>query len=118
MSLDSFFDRRYNRDTYNCAHFAVDVWEALTGQSIARELTGFLRPVKDRRADPGLRRTFKKLSAPESPCLVLMQRNRSTPHVGVYVRGNVIHLHENGVECLPPEVATRGFARIGYYAPC
>lgn len=118
MSLDSFFERQYNRDTYNCAHFAVEVWRSLTGQDIEQELTGFLRPVRDRRTDPGLRRTFQKLACPESPCLVLMQRTKSTPHAGVFLRGRIIHIHERGVECLPPEVATRGFDRIGYYKPC
>lgn len=115
MSLDSFFERQYNRDTYNCAHFACDVWERLTGQDIREELVGFLQPPKGRYTDPALRRKFKKLEAPESPCLVLMQRPKSVPHAGVYVRGMVIHIHERGVEFLPPEVATRGFTRIGYY---
>jgi hypothetical protein len=113
--LDSFFTRRYNRETYNCAHFACEVWEELTGQNIETELAGFLRPPKDRRTDPALRRTFRKLNTPESPCLVLMQRRGSVPHAGVYVRGKVIHIHENGVEFLPVQIASRGFEKLGFY---
>lgn len=116
MSLDSFFDRRYNRQTYNCAHFVCDVWRSLTGRDIGTELEGFLKPPKERWTDPALRRKFRKLEKPESPCLVVMQRLRSVPHVGVYVRGKVIHLHESGVEFLPLEVATRGFNKLGFYA--
>lgn len=116
MSLDSFLYKRYNRETYNCAHFACDVWKALTGQNIETELAGFLRPPKDRRVDPALRRHFRKLAQPESPCLVLMQRRKSVPHAGVYVRGKIIHIHELGVEYLPVEVATRGFDKLGFYA--
>ena len=115
MSLDSFFEKRYNRQTYNCAHFVCDVWKSLTGQDIGTELEGFLRPPKERRTDPALRHKFRKLKQPESPCLVLMQRPRSVPHAGVFVRGKVIHLHESGVEFLPLEVATRGFNKLGFY---
>lgn len=113
--LDDFFYRRYNRQNYNCAHFVCEVWKHLTGQNIETELEGFLRPPKDRRADPALRRKFKKLAAPVSPCLVLMQRHKSVPHAGVYIRGRIIHIHELGVECLPVDVATRGFNKLGYY---
>lgn len=113
--LDSFFNRRYNRQTYNCAHFVCEVWEHLTGRNIEKDLDGFLRPPQDRHVDPALRRKFWKLEAPESPCLVLMQRRRSVPHVGVFVRGKVIHIHELGVEFMPVDVATRGFEKLGFY---
>lgn len=113
--LDSFFTRRYNRQTYNCAHFCCEVWEELTGQNIEHDLEGFLRPPKERRTDPALRRKFQKLTKPESPCLVLMQRRGSVPHAGVFIRGKIIHLHELGVEFLPVDVATRGFEKLGFY---
>lgn len=115
IGLDSFFTRRYNRETYNCAHFACEVWTHITGRDITKELDGFLQPPKERRTDPALRRVFRKLDKPESPCLVLMQRHRSVPHVGVFVRGKVIHLHEMGVEFLPVDVASRGFEKLGFY---
>lgn len=113
--LDSFFTRRYNRTTYNCAHFVCEVWKELTGQDLEQELTGFLRPPKERYTDPALRRKFKRLEQPQSPCIVIMQRRGSVPHTGVYVRGKVIHIHENGVEFLPLKIASRGFEKLGFY---
>lgn len=109
------FNRQYNRETYNCAHFVCDVWKELTGKDIEKELSGFLRPPKERQAGMDLRRTFRKLEKPESPCVVLMQRPGTVPHVGVFVRGKVIHIHERGVEFLPLDIAARGFDRLGYY---
>lgn len=113
--LDAFLSRRYNKETYNCAHFVRDVWQELTGMDLGAEFEGFLRPPKDRYTDPAIRRAFKRLNKPSSPCVVLMQRRGCVPHVGVFVRGKIIHLHEQGVEFLPVEVATRGFKKLGFY---
>jgi len=115
MSIDVFFHRKYNRETYNCAHFVCDVWESLTGESIAHKLGGLLQPPKTRQASFDLRRQFKRLEAPESPCIALMQRRGSAPHVGIFVRGRVFHIHEMGVEFQPIDVASRGFEKIGFY---
>jgi hypothetical protein len=115
VSIDAFFHRKYNRQTYNCAHFVCDVWESLTGESLAHKLGGLLRPPKTRHASFDLRRQFKRLEAPESPCVVLMQRRGSQPHVGIFVRGRVLHIHEMGVEFQPTDVASRGFEKIGFY---
>jgi len=115
VSIDAFFHRKYNRETYNCAHFVSDVWENLTGEGISHKLGGLLRPPKTRQASFALRREFKRLEAPESPCIVLMQRHGSAPHVGIFVRGRVLHIHEMGVEFQPIDVASRGFEKIGFY---
>lgn len=115
MSIDAFFHRKYNRETYNCAHFVCDVWENLTGEQIAHKLGPLLLPPKERYVAPELRRHFRKLERPESPCVVLMQRRGSPPHVGIFVRGRVLHIHERGVEFQPTDVASRGFERTGFY---
>lgn len=114
-SLDQFFFKRYDANSYNCAHFASEVWTHLTGQDISEALGCFLAPVRDRSAPMDLRRRWRRLKSPENPCILLMQRPRSVPHVGVYFNGRVIHIHERGVEFLPVEVATRGFTKLGFY---
>lgn len=116
MSLDAFFNRVYNKESYNCAHFVCDVWESITGNSIDHKLECFLVPSASRHAGFSLRKEFRKLKHPESPCIVLMQRKGNAPHVGLFVRGKVIHIHETGVEFQPVDVASRGFSKIGYYA--
>lgn len=115
MSIDSFFHKKYDRDHYNCAHFVCDVWRHETGEDINHALECFLRPPKDRVADPSLRNRFQKLSEPESPCLVVMHRRNSPPHAGIYLRGRVFHIHEDGVQFQPVDVASRGFDRVGFY---
>lgn len=115
MSIDEFFHKCYNRQSYNCAHFVCDVWKRVTGASIDHTLEGFLHPPSARRADPALRRAFVRLGQPVSPCIVLMQRAKSAPHVGVYLNGRVLHIHEHGVEFQPVDVASRGFDRVRFY---
>ncbi len=115
MSIDRFFNRRYNAHNYNCAHFVCEVWEGLTGVSIAHKFTGLLTPVEDMRAAMSLRSSFERLAGPENPCIVLMQRPRYPSHVGIFIRGRIFHLKETGVEFQPIEIASIGFTKTGYY---
>lgn len=115
MSIDRFLGRKYNKQAYNCAHLVAEVWQAETGIDIAHKLAGFLRPPRERSVAFELRRAFRRLEAPQSPCIVLMTRPHSVPHVGIYLRGKVLHIHEVGVEYQPIDVATRGFNTVRFY---
>lgn len=114
-SIDEFFNKKYSSKNYHCAHFACEVWDKLTGDDISNKFGGILAPVGEQVAAYNLRKVFTKLNKPETPCIVLMQRRHSTPHVGIYINGRVLHLKENGVEFQPLDVATLGFTRIGFY---
>ena len=59
---------------------------------------------------------FEKIPEPIDPCIVLFKRNRVLPHVGIYVRGKVLHLPErsNG-KFEPLEIASLGFIDTGFY---
>jgi len=115
MSIDKFLKKKYDKDSYNCAHLVCDVWEDITGESIRHKLTGFLRPYNERTAEWATFRQLSRLDAPESPCIVLMQRFHTSPHVGIFVRDRVLHIDEIGVKFQPLEVATRYFQRVRFY---
>ena len=116
MNLDQFYNRTYNSKTYNCAHFVVEVWVHITGDNIAHILKGFLLPPENRYVDSKLFKHFKKLNEPKSPCIVLMQRPKTPPHVGVYFKGRVFQITEQCVDYQPVDVATQGFNKVGYYS--
>lgn len=118
MNLDQFFSRTYDRNKYNCGHFASEVWKHETNEDISGALTGILVPMPERKAELTARRSFRSLPVPVSPCLVLMRRNGCVPHVGVYLRGRVLHITERGVQFQPLDIATVGFKVIGFYAYC
>lgn len=121
MNLDRFLLKRHDAERYNCAHFACDVWQAVTGEDLRRSAEGFLLPPEERYADLRLLRLFERSDTPTDPCLVLFRRpGLAIPHLGVFTQGRVIHLNERGVERMPPSVAGRGFTKIDYYwrRPC
>lgn len=113
MSVDRYLDRRYDREKYNCLHFARDVWADVTGVDISDLLANVFQP-EDRKVSKELLAKFHRLERPESPCLVLMTGVMES-HIGIFLRGNVLHIHEYGVEFLPLDVACRGFKNIRFY---
>lgn len=115
MSVDQFLNKRYDPMNYNCAHLVCDAWEAETGEPIREALQGFLQPPGARRVDWSQRSHFERLDAPRSPCLVLMDRPKTTPHVGIYLRGRVLHITEAGVQFMPVPIATYGYRLVRYY---
>lgn len=115
MSIDCFLDRTYNKNTYNCAHFVSEVWAYLTGESITNIMQGFLLPVKLRNVPSKLHHCFKKLDKPSELCIVLMQRPRTEPHVGLFYKNKLLHITEQGVHFSPLDVATLGFKNVRFY---
>lgn len=114
--VDQFLTARHRGDAYNCLHFSAEVWEAETGEDLRDRLGGMLaNATRHRRVVRDRVRTFEKLGRPQSPCLVSMHRHRGEPHIGVYLRGRVLHLADHGAEFTELEVATRGFDRVRFY---
>lgn len=107
ISIDRFLGKRATRQ-YNCADFSAEVLEYLTGKP-ARYL------VEDWSIQS--RSRLQRLLEPDNPCIIIMYHRRITPHVGIYVRGKVLHLTNVGVEYQPVDVATRGFRNYRFYKP-
>lgn len=114
-SVDSMLDRKYDARNYNCAHFVAEAWEHITGNAMSDRLRGFLAPMAGRSAPLNLRREFKPLAKPESPCLVWLTGRNCPPHVGMYIRGKVLHIRKSGVIFEPLHLAVLGFRRVRFY---
>lgn len=115
-STDKYFGRKYGRRSYNCARFACDVWRDLTGQDLSDALQGMMAGRGDARAVVSQLRQFARLEAPVDPCLALFQFHRESPHVGVFVRGKVLHITAGGVQYQPVCVIGLGAKKVGFYA--
>lgn len=102
---------------YNCAHFLAEAWERETGRDIRPIFAGFLAPAHARRATPHARGDFVRIPAPVSPCIVLLRRVKATPHVGLFVRGRVLHLTDKGPIRQLLSVASLGYTSVRFYAP-
>lgn len=113
-SVDPFLLKKYS-DNYTCLEFAAEVWEAHTGQNILALLKTFHEPATDVKARRQSLRLGFELATPEDPCIVVMQRPKVTPHIGIYLRGRVLHLQPSGAEFQPVDVAARHFTRTKFY---
>jgi hypothetical protein len=116
MTIDPFLNRVPTKN-YNCLDFVREVWLALFGTDVKERLDNLCAGVHA--ADGRIRlsgvRGFEQLKTPVSPCFVVMQRNKVTPHIGIYLNGRLLHLRDNGVEYRPLNVARRYFKQIGFY---
>lgn len=111
MNLDCFFNKQYNERNYNCLHFIADIWKHLTGKDVYFIINEMMNNSKISISNI---QNFKVLSEPETPCIVVMRRANCTPHVGIYIDRKIIHITEQGVECLDADIACRGFKKVGY----
>lgn len=114
-TIDGYYSRMFSREKYNCLHFTREVWNDATGEDLGERLKSLFAGIAARRVSRKHARAFKKLAVPTDPCLVLMQRKNSDPHVGIFIRGSVLHLTEIGVEYQPVNVASRGFTSVRFY---
>lgn len=114
MNTDKYLSRRYNIQTYNCAHFAADVWYDLFGYDLSLQLTGFMRKKAEREVRISSLRAFKKLDCPKSPCFVWLH-SRDISHVGVYIDGKVLHIRESGVKLELLDTLTIGYKKVTFY---
>lgn len=114
VSIDPLFGRKYDINTYNCVHFLCDAWLLVTGENLSERMHDFLCAVSAMHPTKQGMRQFKRLPKPISPCIVLM-RNSTHSHVGLFYEGRVLHLDGGGVQWLPLNIVTFGFARVRFY---
>jgi hypothetical protein len=115
MSIDPLFRRKYDATSYNCAHFAIEAWQVLTGQDISVEFASFLLPPDQRTVEIEYRRVFRPTKPGKTPCLVLMRNPEIAPHAGVYYDRRILHITKDRVEFQPPAVACLGFKDVRCY---
>jgi hypothetical protein len=130
FSTDPWMQKTYVHKVYNCFDFARDVWLELTGEDIRERLEILRTPIASRKATRRDIVAFQKaltLSLPSrallgirgkvpDPALVMFRRPRIEPHIGVYVRGKLLHLtRKRGVMHDHLQVVAIGFDKVAFY---
>jgi hypothetical protein len=116
QSIDQYLSKKHDMKEYNCWDFIREVWLDITGTDI-----GHRTPVSVSREEMKERfrkeeKEFKRLPEKKDPCIVLMLRSNMLPHVGIYVRGRVLHLPEKSYTRFEPLAqATFGFKEVRFY---
>lgn len=112
--IDNYLDRTPGR-AYNCLDFVREVWLGMTGRDVTERLTGLVGAFSQRKPNLSGVKEFRRLNVPEDPCFVVMQRFRCVPHVGIWMKGRVLHLTNRGVQFQPLQVAQAYFTSIRFY---
>ena len=96
--IDTYLNRRYDYDQFNCGHFVSEVYYDLTNINISDITSSFIkRNAKEFRR---FLRDRVRLEKVDPICLMLMQDDILETHVGVVVEPEkVLHLTENGPIC-------------------
>lgn len=114
MSVDNYFQAEYVPRKYTCHNFADDVWHDITGRCFGQDLIDLLDKGK---TFPGMRKRFVRLQHPVDPCIALFKpRAGNDNHVGVYLRGRILHLGETGVKFQTLDTAIIGYREIRFYS--
>jgi len=94
VSVDKYLSKKHHMRDYNCWDFIREVWLDLKGEDIGHRTppSGSRKDMIEKFAQE--EREFVRLEKAEDPCIVLFLRDKMLPHVGIYVRGKVLHLPE------------------------
>lgn len=119
--VDKYLGREFHWRTYNCWDFIRDVWLDHCGVDLGKR-------TPEPFSKEELKRTFAaqesdvdgklihRLAEPEDPCIVLLVRPNVLSHVGVFVRGKLLHLQPRGnVIHQDLAVASLGFKEVRFY---
>lgn len=115
FSTDKYLGKEYRQSTYNCWHFVREVWMELTGVDLKDQtpknycIEAYNKQATDFAA------TLTKVDKPQDPCLVLMQRQRIEPHIGVFYKGRLLHLNIHGAQYRPLDQITVPYPTVTYY---
>ena len=116
IDIESYFYRQYHSTKYNCLHFAREVWRDVACVDIMDSLSCLFQ-AETKHPKLSHFKAFKKLDNPQDPCLVLLTRPRfATAHIGIYIGGKILHIHERGVEFQPLEIVQLGFKTVRFYS--
>lgn len=119
--VDSYLGREFNWRTYNCWDFTRDVWLDHCGVDLGARSPRTGSPSKLREAFSEMvpkvvGPLITRIPAPEDPCIVMLMRPTVFNHVGVFVRGKLLHLRPHGnVVHQDLETASLGFQEVRFY---
>jgi hypothetical protein len=111
-SVDQFLTRRRRRRRYDCRHFLREVWMAHTGEDLLERLPVLFGERPTVLANEI--REVRRLRVPSDPCVVVFKRGLER-HVGMFLRGNVLHLPGATPRFERIDIAMIGFQSVRYY---
>lgn len=116
IDTNKYLSRCYDQRFYNCFDFVREIWLELTHIDLECQ-------TRDQCVDPQelneralhVSTKLSRLSDIADPCLILFQRPRIAPHIGVFMDGKVLHLRERGPMYQPLYQVTPLYPEMSFY---
>lgn len=117
FTIDAYLSKKFHMTNYNCWHFVSDVWEQLTGVKLNDFTPKHITKAELELAAQGATaQHFVEVERSQViPLIVLMQQPQTAPHVGVLIKGKVLHLKPCGAAYEALDVARIGFSKVSFY---
>lgn len=121
IRIDDYLGREYDLKGYNCWHLVCDVWRDHCGVDLSEfearpETRRELMSIGQSLAATDCNGRLRRIGAPVDPCIVYLARPGSLSHVGVYVRGRLLHIQERMNVCHQPlEQVLPGYRDVRFY---
>lgn len=106
MNIDNYLQMERTRD-FTCLEFADQIWLELTAKPLKAALMKFIQ-FKGRAP-------FKRISTPQSPCIVLLRGSANQAHTGIYVDGKLLHMDHQLPHYLPLHSVLPFYRSVKYY---
>lgn len=117
FEVDKYLSKRFSLKSYNCWHFALDVWEDITGERLYDFTPAELNKGELQLAAQDATHRFVRV--PENhhrqPLFALATTPRDSPHIGVLFNGRVLHLRKEGAIYQRLEAFMVGFNDVHFY---
>lgn len=115
MNIDKYLSKTFKYKTYNCYDFVREVWLELTGKDLGAQTPSVSDVQSYTEKALQVANTLERLDQPADPSIVLLQRSRIEPHIGVYVGGKVLHLTRTGAYYMSLSQVTPGYPTVSFY---
>jgi len=116
LDTNKYLSRCFDQRFYNCFDFVREIWLELTSVDLECQTKDqCIDPVELNERALGVSNKLRRLSFLEDPCLILFQRPRLAPHIGVFYTGKVLHLRERGPMYQPLSQITPLYPEMSYY---
>jgi hypothetical protein len=115
INIDKYLGKTFRHGKYNCYDFVREIWLELKGVDLGAQTPEEPGVVSYTNKALQVANNLVRLESPEDPSIVLFQRARLEPHIGVYVSGRVLHLNRKGAYYMHLDQVSTGYPTVTFY---
>ena len=110
--IDSLFSKTRSKQ-YNCVNLVIDYYNIIGKEVNLNIINCFLG--HRMKADLSKLKKSKILNKPKDNCLVYMDNNKTSAHVGVYINNRVFHLSDSKPILQDLYIIKKMFKKVRFY---